>query len=207
VLGEPGAGKTVVALHLLLDVLEHRHDREGQPAPVPLRVNAASWDTRAGFTDWLSGVLVRDYSLRPRVAKLLIESGRVLPVLDGLDEMDPPDAPPDRAREALDQLNKTPWRGRALIVMRRSRVYEAARALHGDGGDAGLDASTAVTLRPLTTPEIVRHLDDSRAGRGHRPGKVGAGHRPASRRAGRGPRQRTEHPVAAHAGRHLPAAA
>ena len=92
VLGEPGAGKTVVALHLLLDVLEHRHDREGQPGRVPLRVNAASWNTRTGFTDWLAGVLARDYSLRPRVARLLIETDRVLPVLDGLDEMDPPDA-------------------------------------------------------------------------------------------------------------------
>ena len=30
VLGEPGAGKTVVALSLLLDVLEHRDDREGK---------------------------------------------------------------------------------------------------------------------------------------------------------------------------------
>ena len=162
VLGEPGAGKTVVALHLLLDVLEHRHDREGKPGPIPLRVNAASWDTACSFTDWLTGILASQYSLQPRVARQLIETGRALPVLDGLDEMDPPDASPDRARQALDQLNENPWRGRAVIVMCRSDVYEAARALRGDGGDSGLHAATAVTLRPLTVPEIQRHLDDSR---------------------------------------------
>ena len=96
----------------------------------------------------------------------MIETGRVLPVLDGLDEMDSPDAPPERARQGLDQLNETPWRGRAVIVMCRSRVYEAARALRGDGGDAGLHAATAVTLRPLTACEVTRHLDDSREAEG-----------------------------------------
>ena len=166
VLGEPGAGKTVVALHLLLDVLGHRLNGEGGPGPVPLRVNAASWDTAVSFTDWLAGVLASDYSLRPRAARMLIESGRILPVLDGLDEMDSPDAPPERARQGLDQLNETPWRGRAVIVMCRSGVYEAARALRIDGGDSGLHAATAVTLRPLTACEIRRHLDDSREAEG-----------------------------------------
>ena len=33
----------------------------------------------------------------------------ILPVLDGLDEMDPLDAEPDRARVALDRRNEAPW--------------------------------------------------------------------------------------------------
>jgi hypothetical protein len=162
VLGEAGTGKTVLALHLLVDVLEHRLDDPARPGPVPVRVNAAGWDGGRGFTEWFAGVLASDYSVLPRVARMLIQTGRVLPVLDGLDEMDPLDAPPVCARGALDRLNETPWRGRPVIVTCRSEVYEKARALGSPDVDAGLHAATAVELRPLTTAEMVGFLDACR---------------------------------------------
>ncbi|MFI5720969.1 NACHT domain-containing protein [Nocardia sp. NPDC051750] len=158
VLGAAGAGKTVTALHLLLNILHHRDSYDGRPPPVPVRVNAASWDTTTrGFTDFLAGMLATDYHLAPKVARALVESDRILPVLDGLDEMDPIDEPPARARAALDQLNENPWRRRPVIVISRAATYAQARELR-IGGDAGLHAATAVTLRPLTTPEIVEYL-------------------------------------------------
>jgi hypothetical protein len=89
VLGEPGSGKTVLALHLLLDLLDHRHDHAAVPQPVPVRVNAASWNVETHFSTWLAESLAADYGLLPPVARRLVEDGRVLPVLDGLDEMDP----------------------------------------------------------------------------------------------------------------------
>jgi hypothetical protein len=47
VLGEAGAGKTVLAVHLLLDQLRDRAaltDNLRAEAPVPVRVNVAGWD-------------------------------------------------------------------------------------------------------------------------------------------------------------------
>lgn len=48
VLGAPGAGKTVLALQLLLDLLDHRRTQPESAQPVPVWVNAASWREGTG---------------------------------------------------------------------------------------------------------------------------------------------------------------
>jgi hypothetical protein len=54
VLGEPGSGKTVLVLRLVLDLLERRRSGE----PVPVLVSAASWDPAvSGLYGWLAGQL------------------------------------------------------------------------------------------------------------------------------------------------------
>jgi hypothetical protein len=106
VVGEAGAGKTVLAVYLLLDQLRDRDaltDHLRIEAPVPVRVNVAGWDGGGDFTSWLASRLGIDYALNPKVALALTEAGYILPILDGLDEMDPPDAEPNRARVALDR--------------------------------------------------------------------------------------------------------
>ena len=57
----------------------------------------------------------------------------ILPVLDGLDEMDPLDAEPDRARVALDRLDEAPWHNGPVVVC-RADVYARLRELRGDAG-------------------------------------------------------------------------
>ena len=52
VLGEPGAGKTVLALELVLRLLECRDEYRG---PVPVLVSAAAYDTSCRWEDWLAG--------------------------------------------------------------------------------------------------------------------------------------------------------
>ena len=58
----------------------------------------------------------------------------ILPVLDGLDEMDPLNAEPDRARVALDRLNEAPWHNGPVVVVCRADVYARLRELRGDAG-------------------------------------------------------------------------
>jgi hypothetical protein len=164
VLGEPGAGKTVTVVHLVLDQLDHRktltHEVRADE-PVPVRVNAAGWDGSADFTSWLAQQLAIDYELNPRVARAMIKDDRILTVLDGLDEMDPPDAKPVLACAALERLNKSPWQNRAVVVACRSRVYKAIRELRPD---AGLQFATTVTLQPLTAEDIYFYLEQYRDG-------------------------------------------
>jgi NACHT domain len=167
VLGEPGAGKTVLALHLLLDLLEHRVDPTAAPGPVPVRVNAAGWDVdNIHFGRWLVQGLT-DLGLLAPIARTLIDGGLVLPVVDGLDEMDPQGQPPTRARKAVERLNEAPWRGRPMILTCRSTTYEAVQALRAGGGlDAGLYEATAVTVSPLTPEQISAYIQARRRGEG-----------------------------------------
>ncbi|MFE7274706.1 NACHT domain-containing protein [Streptomyces sp. NPDC057623] len=145
--GAPGAGKTVLALELLLALLEER----GPEDPVPVRLPLASWDllsaahrgtgpsTGAGHAPGAAARMVRAWVCRhlvdtyqgisPTAAAALMDAGLILPVLDGLDEMDASDTPGygSRARQALDVLNAF-QRGRAkanLVLTCRSGQYQA----------------------------------------------------------------------------------
>jgi hypothetical protein len=84
VLGPPGAGKTVAAIVLTLELLKRR--APGDPVPVLLPI--ARWDPGEHLHDWIARRLVEDYTgLTREVAAQLVAAGLVLPVLDGLDEL------------------------------------------------------------------------------------------------------------------------
>ncbi|WP_371493433.1 NACHT domain-containing protein [Kitasatospora sp. NBC_00374] len=123
--GAPGAGKTVLALELMLGLLEGR----GPHDPVPVRLALASWDTTVTLEEWLTGELVDIYRLSRGTARALVEQRRVLPVLDGLDEMDAVGAPrgSSRAAAALAALNAyQAGRSKAPMVLTcRTAQYEA----------------------------------------------------------------------------------
>ncbi|MET8028966.1 NACHT domain-containing protein [Streptomyces avermitilis] len=132
VVGAPGAGKTVLSLELMLALIEGREEGD----PVPVRLSLAEWDTTVPLTEWLARHLVLVYDWPPKWADELIRQRRVLPVLDGLDEMDPttPDGTPSadapRAQAALDVLNAY-QNGRAaapVILTCRTRHYETLRS-------------------------------------------------------------------------------
>lgn len=144
--GEPGSGKTVTAIQPILLLLERR-----QPGrPVPVRVSAASWNTDDGVHAWLARRLAADYKMDRRNARLLVDAGLILPVINGLDEMDHADTYDSRAAEALRALN-TYQHGisRARIVLTcRTRHYDALT----DVGVFARDAAR-ITLQALTAAQ------------------------------------------------------
>ncbi|MGX1772556.1 hypothetical protein ACWIGW_10610 [Nocardia brasiliensis] len=160
--GAPGAGKTVSALHLTLDLLRERTaaaDHQRVDVPVPVRVNASGWDGTAALSGWVALRLRSDYGLHLRVARALVDTGRILPVLDGLDEMDAPDAEPKRACAVLDRLNETPWRNRPVVVVCRDDEFAAIARLRGD---AGLHGATTIAVQPLTVTDSYCYLHEYR---------------------------------------------
>ena len=169
ILGEPGAGKTVLAIELVVRLLAarrvHSIPPEGSIVPgdvVPVRLSAAAWDPRRPLQDWLRDEL-RARGLSSTSAQALVEDHRVLLVLDGLDEMDPnplpgtPTGPPRRAVSAIEQLNDYPslyglGLPAAVLTCRQQRYAQLLRR------GLGLRDATCVRIVPLTVDQIRSYI-------------------------------------------------
>jgi hypothetical protein len=165
VLGEPGAGKTMLMVGLVLNLLE------GRPSggPVPVFASLASWNPEnQDLHAWLAAQLIIDNPAlaapappgageRTRIEALL-EGGLILPILDGLDEI------PDAVRgSAITQINKSLRPGEHLVVSCRTEQYRDA-VRPPTGVEVTLRAAAAVQLFRLDTSEVSRYLRDSAGG-------------------------------------------
>lgn len=146
VLGGAGAGKTVLVLGLVLDRLSNYVPGDH----VPMIFNLRSWDpTAISLRDWMCRQLVRDYPdlaapaawSSGSVASALVAADRILPVLDGFDEI----ASGLRA-PALEALNDD--YGGPLVVTGRIPGY--APTLRG--------GAARIELEPLTSWDLEEHL-------------------------------------------------
>ncbi|MFI1164488.1 NACHT domain-containing protein [Streptomyces sp. NPDC020801] len=159
VLGEPGSGKIVLLIRLLLGLVESR--AEGDPVPVLLPL--ASWDPATlPFGRWLAQQLARDHPMlghaeeaphgRDVSARALTEAGLVLPLLDGLDEL-----PPQTRALALDGINEALPPGQAVVLSSRRDAYLDAADPVGRL-PVRLAAAAAVELRPLDRQTAADYL-------------------------------------------------
>ncbi|WP_308310845.1 NACHT domain-containing protein [Streptomyces sp. GbtcB6] len=153
VLGGPGSGKSVLAVRFVLARLAAR--RPG--GPVPVLFPLAGWDPRhTGLRDWLADRLAADY--RPlgavldgsrTLARGLLDTGLVLPVLDGFDELARP-----AYGEAVRRINAELDDDLPLLLTSRRAAWSAAVA----DGDV-LTAAEVVELRPLDLAQASAHLE------------------------------------------------
>lgn len=156
ILGEPGAGKTGVAIRLLLAALEHRRsltDGERSGVPVPVLINVRGWDPAGRpLLKWLalrvaeehpmlrSAVHGRDIALR------LLRATRLTVFLDGLDEMRP-----DLRTLALRALDGQAT-FRLVLICRSRELQDATWTAH-------LSDAAAVELQPVDSREAVAYLE------------------------------------------------
>jgi transcriptional regulator with XRE-family HTH domain len=149
VLGQAGAGKSMLAVRLVLDLL----NPSTAAGAVPVVLGIGSWHPlKTSLHEWLVAELTRHYPglARPSrsgstLAARLIESGRILPVLDGFDEI-----ADGLHRAALGALNQTVL---PLVLTSRPDQYRdavtASRVLRGAG---------AVELADLTVADLADYL-------------------------------------------------
>ncbi|MFF8696793.1 NACHT domain-containing protein [Streptomyces sp. NPDC015144] len=156
VTGAAGAGKTVLALELMQALIEGRSEGD----PVPVRVPLAHWDTAQPLKALLVRRLIDAYGLRAKAAAGLVAHGMVLPVLDGLDEMDPlhadgtPDPEAPRARAALEALNayQSGREAGPLVLTCRTGHYDALAPV------SRLIDAARIAIAPIDTRNAVTYL-------------------------------------------------
>ena len=165
VLGEPGAGKSMLMVRLVLDLLARR----AEGGPVPFLVSVASWNPEGqDLRGWLGVQLLIDHPAlagrppagmtEPTQAAALLASGLILPVLDGLDEI------PEQARgPAISRINDALRPGEQMVVTCRTQQYRDAVRPEG-GVEVTLRAAAAVQLRPLDPDAVRGYLCDDAAG-------------------------------------------
>lgn len=163
VLGDPGSGKSMLLVRLLLDLCARRADGD----PVPVLFSLSSWDPAAcGLEEWMEQRLRTDHPAlaaeygRTTQARALLEHRLVLPMLDGFDEM----APSARA-VALDAINRA--LPASCPVVLSSRTDEYRQALNsGDGVPVRLTGAAAIVLDPLDAVSAAAYLVRDAGGSG-----------------------------------------
>ncbi|MFB6836436.1 NACHT domain-containing protein [Streptomyces sp. NPDC056361] len=157
ILGGAGAGKSILVLRLAEGLLRERERLTARQGPVPVIVSLASWNPRQGLYHWIAGQVADDH---PRactpvsgappagVALELLRSQRILPVLDGFDEL-----PHGVREEAMRQLQASTKGGNPFVLTSRAEEY-TEHAL-----DQSRFARTEIVLCPLTDDAVAAYLN------------------------------------------------
>lgn len=158
VLGPAGTGKSVLMVRLALDRLERRAPGERIPVILPL----ASWRPQAqpDLWEWAAELLGTRYASLATgtasardIARELLRTGRLLPVLDGFDEL-----PAAVRPQALRTLNGTLDRAAQVVLTSREGEYRDA------AGEARvLTGAAAVSVRPLALADLTVYLSRTAA--------------------------------------------
>ena len=91
ILGAPASGKTVLAVTLaagLLKIRERQARGDGTPVNVPCLFHLRHEYLNMDLEEWLELQITDQFRLGRKISARLVRDGWILPILDGLDEMD-----------------------------------------------------------------------------------------------------------------------
>lgn len=147
ILGEPGAGKSTLLVKLAGYLVEQAEQDATRPLPILLPLSSWAVSYRP-LHEWLGGEIARLYDVQRHISQQWIQAEQVLPLLDGLDEME------EDARVACIAAINIYHREhlRPLVVCSRSNEYAAA-AKH-----ERLELHTAVVVQPLEPGQVDDYL-------------------------------------------------
>ena len=146
ILGEPGAGKTTLLLELTRDLLERATSDEAHWMPVVF--NLSSWgQKRQPFPLWMAQELNEKYGIPLKLAQSWVEEERILPLLDGLDEVG--DIHRSSCIDALNLYRKEHGLVPMVVCSRRADYFDQ---------QARLLLRTAIVVQPLTQEQIDNYI-------------------------------------------------
>jgi len=87
ILGAPGSGKTTLLLTLAQELINRAETESGYPVPVVF--NLSTWvHQRVSLDQWFESELEHHYQMPGKLGAELINNRCILPLMDGLDEVD-----------------------------------------------------------------------------------------------------------------------
>jgi hypothetical protein len=145
ILGEPGSGKTTTLLQLARTLLERA--RVDIKERVPIVVSLSSWQKKQPLFEWISGELSEKYRVPRKIAHSWLQNGYLLPLLDGLDEVETT-LQADCVTSINTFIEKSTPSG--LVVCCRLNEYRWL--------PERLKLNAAICLEPLTKDEVSKYL-------------------------------------------------
>ncbi|WP_422733870.1 NACHT domain-containing protein [Micromonospora sp. WMMD558] len=156
ILGQPGVGKTVIAMLLTVGLLPNRSSEANHPPPsrgnpVPVLLSASSWDPICEpFDDWIvRTVALSHFNGETTVPRQLLDERLLLPVVDGLDEI-----PESARRTAVHRINRAIDTNRPIVVTCRTAEFEDVIR----GGAPVLHRSPVIQVMPVSPADAVDYL-------------------------------------------------
>ncbi|MBD1930843.1 MULTISPECIES: NACHT domain-containing protein [Cyanophyceae] len=152
ILGAPGSGKTTMLLELAQDLILAAQQQPEKPIPVIFELSA--WkDDKQPIVDWLVADLKFRNNIPEAVSREWLETGKLLLLLDGLDELQ------SRQGNCIEKINEflqTTSGLSQIVVCCREEEYKA--------GEEILTLQGAVCLKPLEKKQIKSYLQRLKCG-------------------------------------------
>ncbi|MBD2415304.1 hypothetical protein FACHB389_17675 [Nostoc calcicola FACHB-389] len=147
ILGTPGSGKTTTLLELAQALIERAEVQADYP--IPVLFNLSSWkDDNQSIAEWLVAELQSKYTVSSIFSKNLLKERQILPMLDGLDELQ--SIRQELCVQKINQFFNSEYRTQYLVVCSRIeeyKVYQSQLLLRG-----------AICLQPLSYFQIRSYL-------------------------------------------------
>lgn len=152
ILGEPGSGKAIILLELARDLIARAEHDEAFNQPLPVVFNLSSWSERQPLLEWMAAELAAKYHVPRPIGKAWLEQHRLLPLLDGLDEVRA-----ESRDECVRAINTfaTAIGFAGLAVCSRLAEYTAL--------PVRLQLNAAIVLQPLTPEPVDLYLTSAGA--------------------------------------------
>jgi hypothetical protein len=151
IMGEPGTGKSM----LMLDLAQHlvKKAEMYETLPLPVILDLSSWAIkRPQLQDWLSEQIAKRYDVPLSLSKQWVYDKQILPLLDGLDEMEETARPSCIAAiNAYHEYHRDRVRV-PLVVCSRQAEYKTAATRQG------LILRRTVVVQSLTPEQVDDHL-------------------------------------------------
>ena len=149
ILGEPGAGKSTLLLHLAQKLVQLAEQDETHPLPVILRLS--SWaEQKPALEDWMGEQLALTYDVSQKLSTRWVRNEHILPLFDGLDEMDP--ASRSACITAINVYHREHMLVPLVVCSRRTEYEDAA-------SHQKLALQHAVLIQPLTLEQVYASFD------------------------------------------------
>lgn len=152
ILGEPGSGKTTTLLQLARDLIAEVDQAFTQPVPVIFNLSAwTNWTNKQQpLADWLIAELNSKYRLPKKDGRRWLKERRILPLLDGLDEVKV-----ENRAACVEKINRLvrDYGLQGLVVCSRIKDYTDL--------NVHLAFYRAIYLQPLTPEQVEEYLDQA----------------------------------------------